>query len=295
MSTLNMIDSYEHAFELPPEASAAVLALIESDRRAGRLRPAAESETSDDQALHRFSIACSALCELSPRLRADGDARRGVARSHLVELGKVLNDLGSAIHRLQGAIGDDTYSNMPPGALAALHALVGARVIDPAAERSFADFLPDPLNWQSRAAQLAVTAEWVENLLPLIARATASFERPGKSRGSAARMAGAEVLFLLRLLDRSAQGAVRRPSRSHLARWLDLMFEVTGERPPANMLVLAKNVLADQFPKDASWQHPDPPWLQVPRNILSCSVGTDGIRHWSGALVDGPGQSGPQK
>jgi hypothetical protein len=295
MSTSLMVDSFDHAFVLHPEASAQVLALIESDRRAGRLRSAEESDTTKEQALNRFCVACSALCELSPRLRADGDARRGVARSHLVELGKVLNDLGFAIHRLQGAIGNDTYDNMPPGALAALQALTGARAIDPAAERTFADFLPDPLAWQSRAAQLAVTAEWVENLQPLVARATASFENPGKSRGSAPRMAGAEILFLLRLLDRSAQGAVRRPSRSHLAQWLDLMFDITGERPPANMLVLAKNVLADQFPKDANWRHPEPPWLQVPRNILSCSIGADRIPHWSGALVDGPGQRDPQK
>jgi hypothetical protein len=298
LSTANMFTSFEHSFELTPEARSQVLAKIEADRGAGRLRPFEASRVSDEQALERFAVACSALTQAAPQLKGDGSARRGVARAHLEALQKHLLGLRAAIEGVQTAIGDETYDLMPPGAMAALSNCEQEGAAPPFSNgiSSFADFLPDPLRWQSIAAKLWVASEWVADAAPRVEQAIQGFDPPGKSRGSAARIAGRWVLLFLRLLDRADGGPVRRPRRKHLADWLKLLFEVTGETPPKNIEVLAKNVLADGFSADPTqWEHPEPPWGQAPRNILTCTVLNDGVARWSGALVDRYGQRGRGK
>lgn len=293
MHNQSMITMYKHTFELTEEAAASVLSLIELDRCDTRLRPARESGLTDEQALQRFRIACSALDQLSPRLQKTGNANRAAAHRHLRQLQRTARDLASALSRLQDAIGSDDYNRMPPGALAALEAVTTPNTVSLGRPKSFADLVSDPLAWQRWAGPIATTADWAESLSPIIERALETTQSPGRARGSAARVAGGEVLTLLRLLDRSDVDPARRPSRQHLSTWLDLLFQVTGVPPQQSVDVLAKNILADQFPKDKSeWRHPMPPWSHLPRDLLICRIDAEGTATWSGAMA---GDSGHQK
>lgn len=289
MTTNSMVDGFDHSFELSPGVIDQVLTLITGDRQRGWLREADESGVGESLALNRFAIACSALCELSPRLKRQGDARRAVARNHLVQLGRSLRDLRDNIGRVQSAIGDETYDQMPPGALAALEATTGPRPSHWERNLTFADLVSDPLHWENRAAQLAMTGDWIDAMLPVVDEAAGQFTGPGRTRGSAARVAGTEIVDLIRLLDRSDAGEVRRPSRRHVMAWLGILFDVTGVEPPKSMEVLAKNVLGDRFSKNvAEWRHPSLP--SAGRDLLVCTIGPEGQRQWRGALAEKYGQ-----
>jgi hypothetical protein len=239
------------------------------ERASGALRTEAESGVSAQHALFKFENACVRFEIAQKDLGRERKGGRREAKLYLARLSQALRELQAATASVTSLIGDDLYDKMPERVLDELTRENPRSEEEQATAASFADFAPDPLEWRTQGHDMGSVAQasrWATQAGVIVDTVSKGYHQPGRDRGTAQSLLASDVLYLLRLLDRSDSGPVRPVRPKRLQEWVEFLLEVVDVQDRTGMSIACKHAVAKAGP-EGTWEHPERPWV-VPREIF---------------------------